>query len=252
MPKNKKKFTLATITLNNAEGLEKTWNSIKSQEFEDFEWLIQDGGSTDDTINILKNTLGIIQCMNDTGIYNAMNRLISRASGEYILFLNAGDMLADPQTLKTIAQNIKNQADFIYGDALEQAQDGKINYKPSRKHKRITLGMFTHHQAMLYKTSAIGKKRYNEDYKITADYDFTARILKSAKNIEYIPTPICIFEAGGISQQETKAGRNEQFQIRKTLKLCSPIQNVIITTLQAINMAFRTFAPNLYWSLKQR
>jgi putative colanic acid biosynthesis glycosyltransferase len=244
-------FTLATVTLNNAKGLEKTWNSIKSQDLGDYEWLVQDGASTDNTSNILKNTPALIQSAHDNGIYDAMNRLIERATGDYILFLNAGDTLAAPDTLSMITNHTNGKPDFIYGDAFEDTQNGIKQNKAARSHNKIALGMFTHHQSMLYKHAAIGELRYDLTYKIAADYDFTARFLNNCDSIEYIPAPICIFEPGGISQQQTQQGRLEQFQIRKNLNLCSPMQNHIITTLQSLNMIFRNIAPNLYWSLKR-
>lgn len=245
-------FTLATVTLNNAQGIEKTWNSIKKQDFKSFEWLVQDGGSSDDSVNFLSKTPAITESVKDNGIYDAMNKLIERSKGDYILFLNAGDALAAPQTLSMIEQNLKDTPDFIYGDALEEDENGYTHPKTARNHKKIALGMFTHHQAMLYRKKLIDDLKYNEDYTIAADYDFTARFLQNTETVKYINEPICIFEHGGISQQQTKLGRMEQFQIRKNLKLCSPLQNHIITTLQAINMSFRNIAPNLYWILKQR
>ena len=252
MPETRKKFTLATVVLNNADGLQKTWNSIDFQTIKDFEWLIQDGGSTDETRALLNKAPAIIQSEQDNGIYDAMNRLIERANGEYILFLNAGDALATSQTLELIQNNLIKSPDFVYGDALEESQINIFNTKTARNYQKIALGMFTHHQSMLYKASLIGDLRYDEEYKIAADYDFTARFLQKAKTVHYIPTPICIFEAGGLSQQQTKQGRIEQFQIRKNLNLCSPAKNHIITTLQRINLALRKVAPNLYWSLRQQ
>ena len=225
---------------------------------------MQDGASNDESLNFLKKTPAITESTKDNGIYDAMNKLIERSVGDYILFLNAGDTLASNESLSVIAKTIKDTPDFIYGDAREanrnnvqvcsQTEKQKAendHYKPARSHHNIALGMFTHHQAMTYRRDKIKDMRYNEDYTIAADYDFTARFLQKAETIEYISEPICVFEPGGISQQKTKLGRQEQFQIRKNLKLCSPAKNYVITTLQAINMNFRNFAPNLYWTLKQ-
>lgn len=245
-------FTIATITLNNQNGLEKTWESIKSQTYKDYEWLVQDGGSSDNSLKYLSATPANTKSGTDNGIYDAMNMLIERATGDYIIFLNAGDMLAAPQTLAIISETIKKAPDFIYGDALETDNQGKLFTKKARSHTHISCGMFTHHQSMLYKTTAIKDLRYNESYTIAADYDFTARFLQHTQNAQHLPIPICVFEPGGISQQQTKIGRNEQFKIRKELKLCSALSNHIITSLQRINMAFRNIAPNLYWTLKQR
>jgi len=245
-------FTIATVTLNNAQGLEKTWNSIKEQDFKDYEWLVQDGDSNDDSLNVLKQTPAKTESAKDDGIYDAMNKLIDRAKGNYILFLNAGDTLASPKALSMIQEHIEDAPDFIYGDALEEDETGQAYLKTARSHEKIALGMFTHHQAMLYQRSVIGDLGYNEEYTIAADYDFTARFLKNTNNIQYINQPLCIFEPGGISQQQTDLGRSEQFKIRKNLKLCNPIQNHIITILQAVNMNVRKLAPNLYWTLKKR
>lgn len=243
-------FTLATITLNNKKGLDKTKKSIKKQDFKDFEWLVQDGGSTDKSLTTLDNTLANIESKPDTGIYNAMNRLIERSSGKYILFLNAGDALAHATTLQTIKNATANNPDFIYGDAYEEIPCGKHLNKTARSHKSLKLGMFTHHQSMLYKSEKIQNLRYDETYKIAADYAFTIQFLKTANAIEYIAEPLCVFEQGGISQQQTTQGRKEQFEIRKNLNLCAPLENNIITMLQSINMQLRTRFPNLYWSLK--
>ena len=244
------RFSILTITLNNENGIEKTWNSIKSQSFSDYEWLVQDGASSDNTLSILKNSPAKVKSEPDKGIYDAMNRLIARASGDYLIFLNAGDCLTATETITLINEKAIQNPDFIYGDALEELEQEQ-RYKTARNHKKLTLGMFTHHQAMIYNRKTIGDLQYNTNYKIAADYDFTARFLQNANKVEYIPHPLCIFEAGGVSQTQIKIGRDEQFKIRKDLNLCASYQNHIIKNLQSLNMAFRTIAPNLYWSLKK-
>ncbi len=244
-------FTIATVTLNNLQGLEKTRISVEKQAFKDFEWLIQDGGSEDGTIQFFNNSDAVIETAKDEGIYDAMNRLIERARGDYILFLNAGDALAANDTLGRIAEHLhEKKPDFLYGDAFEDC-NGKNFFKPARSHKHLALGMFTHHQSMLYRRANIGDLRYNLDYKIAADYDFTVRFLQNANIVEYINQPLCLFESGGISQQKTAPGRQEQFTIRKKLKLCSPVKNHMIISLQALNILFRRCAPHLFWKLKQ-
>jgi putative colanic acid biosynthesis glycosyltransferase len=244
------RFSILTITLNNEKGIEKTWNSIKSQSFSDYEWLVQDGASSDNTLSILKKSPADVKSEPDEGIYDAMNRLITRARGDYLIFLNAGDCLASPETLTLINEKTAQNPDFIYGDALEEL-DQEQRYKTARSHQKLALGMFTHHQAMIYNRKTVDDLQYNTDYKIAADYDFTARFLQSASKVEYIPHPLCIFEAGGVSQTQTKLGRDEQFKIRKRYNLCAPYQNHIIKNLQSLNMAFRTVTPNLYWRLKK-
>ncbi|MGH1397618.1 MAG: glycosyltransferase family 2 protein [Alphaproteobacteria bacterium] len=239
-------FSIITVTRNNAAGLIKTRDSILGQSCTDFEWLIQDGASTDDSLRTLKNTPAIIESAPDTGIYNAMNRAIERSKGKYLLFLNAGDTLVAPDTLKTIKTATKPAPDFIYGDAFEGTHQ-----KPAKPHTSIKYGMFTHHQSMLYTRNKIANLRYNESYKIASDYDFTARFLQQNKNTTYIPKPLCIFEPGGTSQINAALGRHEQFLIRKSLNLCPHWQNHAITAAQSLNLALRRHAPALYWLLKR-
>ena len=257
--------------MNNRDGLLKTKKSIENQTFMDLEWLVQDGASTDDTLEILNKapSHGLsVQSTPDNGIYDAMNRAIDRATGTYLLFLNAGDTLATPKTLETIHSLASDTMPaFLYGDACENS-----HYKKARPHTKIAYGMFTHHQSMLYHRETIASLRYNTDYQIAADYDFTARFLLNRhprgeglprsnsgnpentrqSNCLYIPMPISIFEQGGISQQQTRLGRIEQYNIRKNLNLCSAITNQAIKTAQASNLIFRRVAPALYWQLKQR
>ena len=246
MPVKQPFFTIITVTLNNLDGLKRTQKSLQNQMLNDYEWIIIDGGSSDSTIEHLKTTDSSWISEPDGGIYDAMNKGIERANGTYLLFLNAGDELAAAGTLEKIQTSVINAPDFVYGDALENG-----NYKPARK-ANISLGMFTHHQAMLYSLKALGNLRYDRRYKIAADYDFTARFLKENPNALYCQLPICNFEPGGISQTNAALGRSEQYQIRKDLKLTNPLTNILITSFQALLFALRQMMPALYWHLKSR
>lgn len=217
-------FSIITITRNNLTGFRKTHKSIVKQSFQNFEWIIVDGASTDGTIQYIQscNLNSFCKSEFDEGIYHAMNKGIERSSGEYLLFLNAGDELADADILSTLAKSITAyRPDFIYGDALEERHSQFPFYKKARSHKKFLLGMFTHHQSMLYRRMLVDDLRYNQSYKIASDYQFTVVFLQKAKNVHYIPCAICLFESGGISQTQQKLGRTEQFIIRQRLKLCS-------------------------------
>lgn len=253
-------FSIATITLNNLSGLQKTAKSIDKQSFKDFEWLVIDGGSSDKTIDFLrkkrtktrsdKHPFTFIS-EKDDGIYDAMNKGINAAKGRYILFLNAGDELASPDILEKIAPLTQKEPDFIYGDSFEPYKNKQI-YKAARIHKDIEWGMFTHHQAMIYNRHTIRnqKIRYSLRYKISSDYDFTARFLQKAKKITYIKKPICIFEQGGISQKNASLGRKEQYIIRENLEMVSMPKNLWILFTQNMSWQLKNIFPALYNSLK--
>ncbi len=270
-------FSVITITLNHLRGLQNTHRSLLVQNYTHYEWIVIDGDSNDGTQDYLKNTHTSWISEQDNGIYNAMNKGIARAKGKYILFMNAGDCFASPDILEKIKIEIeKTNPDFIYGDALEISNDGHI-LKKSRSHRKINQGMFTHHQAMIYSREMLEQGKcpspradahggfnksprahhfscvhgvFNENYKIAADYDLTLRIIKKAKNIAYIPTPICLFESGGISQQNALQGRKEQFSTRRQAGI--PLwKNASVFIAQSAIYRLRMISPKLYWFLKR-
>ncbi len=271
-------FTIITVTLNNLAGLKNTALSIHGQTNQDLEWLVIDGGSSDGTVDYLssvilsasegshankqvnssatpQNDRFLWTSEPDNGIYDAMNKGIGRAKGRYILFLNAGDALAGPDTLADLSEAIYECSitpDFIYGDALEELCPGECAYKPARPCSKIAHGMFTHHQAMLYRREALANMRYDERYKIAADYDLTVRFLGGTNKVLYLPAPICIFESGGVSQQQVRLGRREQMQIRKQNNLSGPLMNAGIFAAQSLAWQARQNMPNLYWKIKSR
>ena len=242
-------FSIITVTLNNLDGLKKTHASITKQTCSDYEWIVIDGLSNDGSDAYIKKIDAQFISEADKGIYDAMNKGIGCANGRYTIFMNAGDQFAEAETLALIQESCANTPDFIYGDSIEQNSDS-IFHKNAKSHHKITLGMFTHHQAMFYKTSLLKNIRYNLKYKIAADYDLTLRFLTDAKHIEYLPNHICIFEAGGISQQQVTQGRLEQFKIRKNNGI-PLIKNSLIFGAQSGLYYLRKFCPKLYWFLKR-
>lgn len=243
-------FSIVTITRNNLEGLKITTDSIRHQSCRDYEWIVVDGNSADGTCAYLAECGLPLCCISepDEGIYDAMNKGIERAKGEYLLFLNAGDALSDMDILATIARAAAaEQPDFIYGDALET--DGR--YKKASEHRHIGRGMFTHHQAMLYKRGTLDGLRYDASYKIAGDYAFTHAFLKRAGRIAYIPAALCIFETGGISQRRMGLGRIEQYKARRKAGYAM-LENLCVYALQTASAFLKRRAPRLYYGLKSK
>lgn len=251
-------FSIITVTKNNLAGLRLTHKSLEEQISRRFEWIVIDGASEDQTTDFLKKTGAKWISEPDEGPFDAMNKGIKAAQGTYLLFLNSGDALAAPDTLKKIEQTAEKKPDFIYGDALE-TPDTRANgetapfYKAAGRYKDLRRGMFTHHQAMFYSLEHIKghNLRYSIIYDIASDYDFTARFLKTAKKIIYAPLPVCLFQGGGISQQRARDGRREEYMIRERLNLTSQPENVWIYLRQTMAWKLRTRFPNLYKKAKR-
>ena len=212
------KISVITITKDNPEGFARTRESIESQAFRDFEWVVIDGG---------------IEA--DSGIYDAMNKGLDRATGSHVLFMNAGDVFADSDVLSRIAPHL--DFDFIYGDAIEGG------FMKRARHN-IAHGMPTHHQAMIYKKR---ERRYDISYQIAADYKFTAEYMMRGAH-KYLPFPICVFEQGGVSQRKASLGRKEQRRIRREFGLRAPFA----APTQWAAQTLKTYLPSLYWKLRTR
>ena len=247
-------FSIVTVALNHLDGLRATQESIAAQACRDYEWVIVDGGSDDGTVNFLRDLDDNVAWSSapDSGIYDAMNIGIEGARGRYIVFMNAGDCFAAADTLARVLSAVnsaaltqQNSPDFIYGDAIEGGQ-----YKVAKSHQNIARGMFTHHQAMFYTRKSVGDLRYDLRYPIAADYKFTAQFLRRNTNALYVPAPLCDFETGGVSQTNARAGRGEQFYIRRDLGIGNMLTNVALYAAQSMIWGLRQHMPRLYWAMR--
>jgi len=219
-------LTVVTICKNDLPGLEVTYASLRDQTFQDLEWIVIDGDSDDGTRNWLSETLGsenryIWISEKDQGLYDAMNKGLTKASGRYLLFMNSGDYLANSNTLERINQCVveNGDPDFIYGDSIDITTDGQSLYGTARSHKTLWHGMFAHHQAMLFRRAALHGLRYRTQYSLSADYAFLCDFfaLNNSLRVIYADLPICVFRHGGRHQINRRQGLIEDFHIRKTI-----------------------------------
>src|SRR5258708_10418679 len=224
---NKTTITITVITVcKNAEDtIEETIKSVLNQTYENIEYIIIDGKSTDKTlflINKYKRKISYIKSEKDNGIYHAMNKGIKAANGSILFFLNANDTLYNKHVVKKVIDTFLNtDVDIVYGDVLMKSyKSRKPLYRNYQKFTKSFL-YYDHlpHQSTAYKkTLFIKYGDYKNTYKILADYDWSLRvILKSNVKLLYIATPISICSIGGIStdQQHIELSRKEANLIRK-------------------------------------
>lgn len=178
---NKYKFTIITVCYNAQEHIEKTIKSLLEQDFSDYEYIIKDGKSTDNTMNIVRSLINEsdnfhIISERDDGIYDAMNYAVERANGEYIYFLNAGDFFASTSVLKETKLFLeKKEADVVYGDVI-QIRDNKKSIrrygKVCSKKAYFLSGDCICHQAMFAKHELFHEKIFDTNYKVCADKEW--------------------------------------------------------------------------------
>ena len=199
------KLSIITINYNNKAGLQKTIDSVACQTWRDFEWIVIDGGSTDGSKELIEQNQQHFAywCSEpDKGVYNAMNKGITHSKGEYMLFLNSGDVLYDDKVLETVfCRDLTG--DLVYGDWYKILDGGTVMMKaPSR----ISVGFFYSdnicHQAMFIRSSVLKTAGYDESFKVYADYARWMRMCLDGASFQYVPVVVCMFDArDGLSHQ---------------------------------------------------
>lgn len=222
------KFSIVTVALNPGEKLQATLDSVFCQTCTDYEIILKDGGSTDGSTDRWK---GASECRTeaerhvrflkkpDKGIYDAMNQGVQQAKGDFVLFLNCGDVLADERVLERVAERIDRERTaecaageplVLYGDTFRAGTKVRIASSP-----KIT-GFTCYrnipcHQSCFYSTDLCRRKHYDLQYKIRADYDhFLWCFYRAGARFLYMEFPVSSYEGGGYSESRENAERDRR------------------------------------------
>lgn len=229
------KLSIITINYNNCAGLKRTINSVVSQSFKDYEWIVIDGGSSDGSKALIEqysDSFAYWVSEPDNGIYNAMNKGIAQAHGDWLLFLNSGDWLYSNDVLKRVF-SVSHDADILYGDVMYHWPDSRgceLDAKPD------TLSLFFFykdtlcHQATFYKKTLFNTHRYNEEYRICADWALYIQLLQEGYRFRHLPICIVNFPQDGISATLDKEHIAERHRV---LQDCIP--HYILPDLEELN-----------------
>lgn len=199
------KLSIITINLNNKAGLQRTIDSVISQTYKDIEWIVIDGGSTDGSKELIEKYSSHIAYWvsePDKGIYNAMNKGIQMATGEYLQFLNSGDCLYDEDVIADFVKRV-NKEDVIYGNVLFVDAAGKelrrwqapdlIKFSDFINHYAIN------HQATFFSNHCFEELRYCEDNKIVSDWELIAKLLYESFVFVKFDRYVVRFDITGVS-----------------------------------------------------
>lgn len=213
-------LSIITVNYNNVAGLKRTAESVLSQTFREFEWIIVDGGSTDGSRELIEEltnnpmaNISYWRSEKDKGIYNAMNKGVERAIGGYCIFMNSGDCFHDNEVLKDIYE-YGMIADIISGDMLF---DNGIHCLSQEK---VSLAHFyehsLYHQATFIRTALLKENNFDETLKIAADWKFfLEEIVVNDRTYQHIHRDVAIFECGGFSAGNKELIRKEQLSVLK-------------------------------------
>ena len=228
------RISIITVTYQAAAVLQRTLDSVSRQTCQDIEHLIIDGASKDDTVKMAKAYQEkvpypvIIQSEPDHGLYDAMNKGLHKATGDYLVFLNAGDTLHANDTLTTLTSHLLPLTSHlspavIYGDTAIVDSEGKfLHLRRLRPPKQLTWRSFKHgmlvcHQAFYVRTDIAQQEDYDLRYRHSADVDWCIRVMKRAEEMR-LPlvntnTILADFMEGGNTTQNHRASLKERYQV---------------------------------------
>jgi glycosyltransferase involved in cell wall biosynthesis len=194
--------TVVTVVFNAAETLERTICSIVNQSYDNIEYIIIDGGSTDGSVDIIKKCGDFVDYWVselDDGIYDAMNKGVARAGDGWVIFMNAGDVFFSDNTLANLMENITGDPDVVYGN-VQVNRNSTYSKIINAKNIRIPLfGMPCCHQSMLIKSCVLKKYPYDLKFSIAADFDNLCHMVTGGRAIQQIDETISKITAGGVS-----------------------------------------------------
>ena len=224
------RLSIITINYNNKAGLQKTIDSVICQTFKDYEWIVIDGGSTDGSKELLEQYQQHFAywCSEpDKGVYNAMNKGIAKAKGEYLNFMNSGDAFYSNNTLEEVFVRNTPYADMVYGDWLRIEKYNKALMKAPNE---VSLDFFYTdnicHQAMFIKSSTMKKRGFDETFQIYADWAKWIEMVLEGSEFQYVPVIVCCFDATeGLSNTITSNLEMEKERMRSMVP--SPIRKVL-------------------------
>lgn len=216
------RFSIITVTFNAEKVIEETIQSVITQTYKNYEYIIIDGASKDNTLSVIdkyKDMISNVVSEPDKGLYDAMNKGIASATGDYLCFLNAGDSFHEDNTLQLMVHSINDNElpDILYGETAIVNKDGhflhmrRLQTPEKLTWKSFKQGMLVCHQAFFAKRSLA--EPFDLSYRFSADFDWCIRVMKKAKTLHNTHIIVIDYLDEGLTTQNHKASLKERFRI---------------------------------------
>ncbi len=242
-------LSVITVVYNNVKDIERTMMSVLGQTYPAIEYIVIDGASNDGTLQVIekhKDKLAKLISEKDRGIYDAMNKGISIATGDYIIFMNSGDEFYASDTVERVLAS-GDDADIYYGET--EMMDEQGNNLGRRRHaapdvftwRSFKYGMSISHQAIYIKRELV--EPYDAKYQLSADIDWILKAAKKAKKIINVRRYVARYLVGGMSKKKHRQSLLERFEIMK--KYYGLLPTVFNHLVIAFNLSW-------YWLINRR
>jgi len=230
--------TIVTVTYNAEDLLEETILSVINQTYDNIEYIIIDGASTDGTVDIIKKYEDHIDYWvsePDGGIYYAMNKGIEKATGKWINFMNAGDTFFDTETVAYVMEHKHDNAELIYGNYKKKKANIIVR---ALEQKNWLKTMPFNHQTLFSKTELAKQYPFDTSYKIVADHHFIMNMYHQKRRFQYLNQALAIFSEGGFANQNT-------------VKMCIESLKVLIEHNVSLDELYQTSWYNYLYGTEQ-
>lgn len=211
-------ISVITVCFNAAEELRRTFQSVTTQDSGDMEYIIIDGNSSDSSKNfIAANSEKITKWISepDRGIYDAMNKGVGMASGDWIVFMNAGDTFATRDTVSRLNEavaDLPEDVDVVYGDVIRPGRNGEDVIKKAED-AHNSHRMFFCHQSALTRRDALLRHPFDISHRYSADFKFFKQILHEGRAFRRVDFPVARFDLGGISNRRRSEGLADNMRV---------------------------------------
>ena len=215
-------ITVITVVLKAKTNLEKTIRSVAEQDYGRIEYIIIDGGSTDGSLDVIRHYSSIISkwiSEKDDGIYMAMNKGAGMASGEWVCFLNAGDIFVNSGIIRKVAESIRLlpvEPDIVYGNILVRKPNDRLIERiaqfPRNNHR-----MYFCHQSAFVQLTLLRQYPFDERYKLSADLKFFKQCRTDNKRFVKFDFPVVIYDTSGLSNTDRERGLRENISVIKDM-----------------------------------
>ena len=220
------KVTVVTVNYNMADGLAKTISNVTDQTWPNLEYIVIDGGSTDNSVEVIRRHVGRIAhwvSERDRGIYDAMNKGVAAATGDWIIFMNAGDVFHDASVISDVfAQNL-DDADIVYGDMMRRYSEEDVErLVPAQPVSALPLRMPCSHQSMFARRKLLLDLPFSGDLSIVADHEFVLRSWLEGARFRKLNRVIGIFSTGGASDNNRPQAMRQLLAVLRRHNVLTP------------------------------
>jgi glycosyltransferase involved in cell wall biosynthesis len=231
------KISVVTINYNMGGDLAGTIESVLSQNYANLEYIVVDGGSTDNSVDVIKKYDRIDHWISepDEGRYYAMNKGVRAATGDWVIFINSGDRFHDPNVVVDVFQSTDHSdADLVYGHVLRRYPSQNVErIIPAQQLSTLPLRMPCSHQSLFVRRSLLLEHPFSSELSIAADHDFMLRAKMAGNQFKIVDRTISIFSTGGISDRQRQEALRQIYDVLRRLNLLTFRLKVVHATMVA-------------------